>query len=51
MPVAEAHAICDRIEAVLREDAAGTVVVIHVKPDERAEHRGVLGLCPSYPAG
>jgi hypothetical protein len=23
MPVAEAHAICDRIEAVLREDAAG----------------------------
>ena len=51
MRVAEAHAICDRIEAAMRENAEGTVVVIHVEPDERAEHRGVLVLCPSYPAG
>ena len=51
MPVAEAHAICDRIEATLREEVEGAVVVIHVEPDERAEHRGVLVLCPSYPAG
>ena len=44
MRVAEAHAICDRIEAALREDVEGTVVVIHVEPDERAERRGVLVL-------
>ena len=51
MRVAEAHAICDRIEAAMRENAEGTVVVIHVEPDEKAKHRGVLVLCPSYPAG
>jgi cation diffusion facilitator family transporter len=44
MRVAEAHAICDRIEAALREDVEGTVVVIHVEPDEKAKHRGVLVL-------
>jgi cation diffusion facilitator family transporter len=44
MRVAEAHAICDRIEAALREDVEGAVVVIHVEPDEKAKHRGVLVL-------
>jgi cation diffusion facilitator family transporter len=44
MRVAEAHAICDRIEAVLREDVEGAVVVIHVEPEEKAKHRGVLVL-------
>lgn len=51
MRVAEAHAICDRIEATLREEVEGAVVVIHVEPDERVEHRGVLVLCPPFPAG
>jgi cation diffusion facilitator family transporter len=44
MQVSEAHAICDRIEAVLREDVEGAVVVIHVEPKEKAKHRGVLVL-------
>jgi cation diffusion facilitator family transporter len=44
MRVAEAHAICDRIEAALRADVEGAVVVIHVEPDEKAKHRGVLVL-------
>jgi divalent metal cation (Fe/Co/Zn/Cd) transporter len=44
MPVTEAHAICDRIEAVLREEVEGAVVVIHVEPEEKAKHRGVLVL-------
>jgi cation diffusion facilitator family transporter len=44
MRVSEAHAICDRIEAVLREEVAGAVVVIHVEPDEKAKHRGVVVL-------
>lgn len=44
MRVSEAHAICDRIEAVLREEIEGAVVIIHVEPDEKAKHRGVLVL-------
>jgi cation diffusion facilitator family transporter len=44
MRVSEAHAICDRIEAVLREDVEGAVIVIHVEPEEKAKHRGVLVL-------
>lgn len=44
MRVAEAHAICDRIEAALREDVEGAVVIIHVEPEEKAKHHGVLVL-------
>jgi cation diffusion facilitator family transporter len=44
MRVAEAHAICDRIEEVLREEIPGAVVIIHVEPEEKAKHRGVVVL-------
>jgi cation diffusion facilitator family transporter len=44
MLVAEAHDICDRIEAVLKQDIAGSVITIHVEPEEKAKHRGVLVL-------
>lgn len=44
MRVAEAHDICDRIESVLLGEVEGAVVTIHVEPEHKAEHRGVLVL-------
>lgn len=44
MSVAEAHAICDRIEAALRESEADAQITIHVEPEEKAKHSGVLVL-------
>jgi cation diffusion facilitator family transporter len=44
MRVAEAHDICDRVEAALKQDVEGAVVIIHVEPEEKAKHRGVLVL-------
>jgi divalent metal cation (Fe/Co/Zn/Cd) transporter len=39
MRVAEAHAICDRIEAALKADVAGdAVITIHVEPEHKAKH-------------
>ncbi|WP_027482628.1 cation diffusion facilitator family transporter [Deinococcus pimensis] len=44
MRVGEAHDICDRIENVLLGEVEGAVVTIHVEPETKAEHRGVLVL-------
>lgn len=44
MRVDEAHAICDRVEAALQAEVQGLVVTIHVEPDGKAKHRGVLVL-------
>uniref|UniRef100_A0A8J4HA79 Protein p34 n=1 Tax=Acidicaldus sp. TaxID=1872105 RepID=A0A8J4HA79_9PROT len=44
MTVDEAHAICDRIEAALREEMAGLVATIHVEPESKAKHHGVVVL-------
>jgi cation diffusion facilitator family transporter len=42
MSVEEAHAICDRIEAKLREAVAAAQVTIHVGPEEKAKHTGIV---------
>jgi len=42
MRVAEAHAICDRVEAALRAAEPEMVITIHVEPEGKAKHRGVL---------
>ena len=42
MPVAEAHTICDRIEAALKTEMPGVIITIHVEPDGKAKHHGVL---------
>jgi cation diffusion facilitator family transporter len=42
MPVAAAHAICDRIEAALKAEMPGVIITIHVEPDGKAKHQGVL---------
>ena len=44
MTVAEAHDICDRIEAALRAEIEGLVVTIHVEPEGKAKHHGVVVL-------
>jgi cation diffusion facilitator family transporter len=41
MTVADAHAICDRIEDALRTDMGHLSVTIHVEPEEKAKHAGV----------
>lgn len=41
MSVAEAHAICDRIEAALEDELTETHVTIHVEPDSERQQTGV----------
>lgn len=42
--VAEAHDICDRIEQALAAEMEDTVITIHVEPEDKAEHRGIVVL-------
>ncbi len=42
MTVAVAHDICDRIEAALKAEMPGVIITIHVEPDGKAKHEGVL---------
>jgi cation diffusion facilitator family transporter len=42
MTVAAAHDICDRIELALKEEMPGVVITIHVEPEVKAKHEGVL---------
>ncbi len=42
--VAEAHAVCDRIEAALKHELDGAIVTIHVEPEEKAKQEGVTVL-------
>jgi cation diffusion facilitator family transporter len=44
MPVDQAHDICDRIEAALKADMEGLIVTIHVEPELKAKHKGVVVL-------
>ncbi len=44
MRVVEAHDICDRIEAALKAEVAGAVITIHVEPEGKAKHQGVVVL-------
>ncbi|MBV9653554.1 MAG: cation transporter [Acetobacteraceae bacterium] len=44
MAVAEAHAICDRVEAALKTAMQGAIVTIHVEPEGKAKHHGVIVL-------
>lgn len=44
MTVANAHDICDRIESALKAEIEGLVITIHVEPEGKAKHHGVLVL-------
>jgi cation diffusion facilitator family transporter len=42
MTVEDAHAICDRIEARLRETVGDAQITIHVEPENKAKHSGIV---------
>lgn len=42
MRVNEAHDICDRVEAALKREMEGVVITIHIEPEGKAKHKGVL---------
>ena len=42
MTVDEAHRICDRIEAGLKEKVSDCIVTIHVEPEHKAKHTGIV---------
>ncbi len=42
MSVADAHAICDRVEGSLKSEIPGLSVTIHVEPEAKAKHQGVI---------
>jgi cation diffusion facilitator family transporter len=44
MTVSEAHDICDAIERALRSEIPETVISIHVEPDNKAKHAGIVVL-------
>lgn len=44
MTVDAAHAICDQIEAKLREAVKDVQITIHVEPEEKAKHAGIVVL-------
>ena len=44
MTVSEAHDICDQIETALHAEMQGLIVTIHVEPEAKAKHQGVLVL-------
>jgi cation diffusion facilitator family transporter len=44
MTVEDAHNICDRLEAAIEAEIAGTDVVIHVEPEYKAKPKGAVEL-------
>ena len=44
MAVSEAHDICDRIEKALRARVPDALITIHVEPEDKAKHQGVVVL-------
>jgi cation diffusion facilitator family transporter len=42
MSVSEAHEICDRVEEALKAEVEGLVITIHVEPEGKAKHHGVI---------
>lgn len=41
LSVEAAHAICDRVEAALREELDEAIITIHVEPEHKAKRQGV----------
>ncbi|MGD9739603.1 MAG: cation diffusion facilitator family transporter [Bauldia sp.] len=42
MPVTKAHDICDRIERALKDEIGNIRISIHVEPEEKAKHAGIV---------
>jgi cation diffusion facilitator family transporter len=44
MTVAEAHDICDRLERAIKAEVTDALISIHVEPDDKAKHSGIVVL-------
>jgi cation diffusion facilitator family transporter len=44
MSVTEAHDICDRLERALKAEVQDALISIHVEPDDKAKHSGIVVL-------
>jgi cation diffusion facilitator family transporter len=44
MSVTDAHDICDRLERALKDDIEDALITIHVEPDNKAKHAGIVVL-------
>lgn len=44
LSVSAAHEMCDRVEAGLKALVEGCVVTIHVEPEDKAKHKGIVVL-------
>lgn len=42
MSVHDAHLICDQIEHAIKQELPGIVITIHLEPETKAKHEGVL---------
>lgn len=43
-PVTEAHDICDRLERAIKAEVQDALISIHVEPDDKAKHSGIVVL-------
>jgi divalent metal cation (Fe/Co/Zn/Cd) transporter len=44
LTVSQAHDLCDRVESGLKNLVQGCVVTIHVEPEFKAKHSGIVVL-------
>ncbi len=44
MTVTEAHDICDRLERAIKDEMHDALISIHVEPDDKAKHAGIVVL-------
>lgn len=44
MSVTDAHEICDRLERALKAEVEDALITIHVEPDNKAKHAGIVVL-------
>ncbi|MCG7393772.1 cation diffusion facilitator family transporter [Microvirga sp. ACRRW] len=44
MSVTDAHDICDRLERALKDEIEDALITIHVEPDNKAKHAGIVVL-------
>lgn len=44
MSVTEAHDICDRLERAIKAEVQDALISIHVEPDDKAKHSGIVVL-------
>jgi divalent metal cation (Fe/Co/Zn/Cd) transporter len=42
--VLDSHDICDRLEHAIKAEIKGSAVTIHVEPDMKAKHSGIVVL-------